>query len=246
MDLTTAGNTHIVKWEWDFGNGKTGTDQTPKNCCYPLSGFYDVKLTATSDKNCASTLIKERMIETFQKPVAQFTATPNPASVYDPVIHFYDQSSPNTQTWRWNFGEGTILSPHIQHPSHTFHTEVPGTYMVQLFIVDTNGCVDSVVHPIDIYPEFSFYIPNAFTPSETNGINDTFFGKGVGIATYHIWIFDRWGNMVFDTAFINEGWDGRVNNGTDVAQQDVFVWKVELKDIFGKKHQYIGTVTLVK
>jgi gliding motility-associated-like protein len=245
-DLTTAGSTNIVKWEWDFGNGTTGTGKTPTGICYKNPGLYHVTLTATSDKNCVSTLLKERMIETFPKPVAAFTADPNPASVYDPVIHFHDQSRSTIKTWRWNFGDGTILSPAIQHPSHKYLTETSEKYNVQLFIVDSNGCVDSTVQPIEIYPAFSFYIPNAFTPLKDDGINDTFFGKGIGITEYHIWIFDRWGNRIFDTSHINEGWDGHVNNGSDIVQQDVFVWKVELKDIFGKKHNYIGTVTLVK
>jgi gliding motility-associated-like protein len=245
-DLTTAGSTNIVKWEWDFGNGTTGTVKTPTDICYEKPGFYNVKLTATSDKNCVSTLLKDRMIETFPKPIANFTSTPNPVSVYDPVIHFYDQSVYNIKTWRWNFGDGTILSPAVQHPTHTYLSEVAKEYLVQLFITDVNGCVDSIAHPVEIIPAFSFYIPNAFTPDKKDGINDTFFGKGVGIDQYHIWIFDRWGNMVFDTSHINEGWDGRANNGSAIAQQDVFVWKVELKDIFGKRHNYIGTVTLVK
>jgi gliding motility-associated-like protein len=245
-DLTTAGSTNIVKWEWDFGNGTSGTVKTPKNICYEKPGFYDVKLTATSDKNCFSTLLKDRMIETFPKPIANFTSNPNPASVYDPIIHFYDQSVTNIKTWRWNFGDGTILSPTIQHPAHTYLADVAQEYMVQLFVTDINGCVDSIIHPVEIVPAFSFYIPNAFTPDNKDGINDTFFGKGIGIAQYHIWIFDRWGNMVFDTSNINEGWNGHASNGAEIAQQDVFVWKVELKDIFGKKHNYIGTVTLVK
>jgi gliding motility-associated-like protein len=245
-DSSAAGSTNIVKWDWDFGNGKTGSGKTQKDICYEKPGFYDVKLTVTSDKNCMSTLSVSRMIETFPKPVAQFTATPNPVSVFDPLVHFQDQSTPTVKFWRWNFGDGTILSPSTQHPSHKYETEIASVYQVQLYITDTNGCVDSITKPIEIHPEFSFFIPNAFTPQSNDGINDTFFGKGVGIVEYRIHIFDRWGNMVFTTTDLNEGWDGRVNNGTDIAQQDVFVWKVELKDIFGKKHQYIGTVTLVK
>lgn len=245
-DLSTAGSTNIVKWEWNFGNGTTGTVKTPVNVCYGTPGFYNVKLTATSDKNCVSTLSMERMIETFPTPTARFTADPNPASIYDPVIHFYDQSISNIVSWRWNFGDGITISPDIQHPTHKYDTKVAERYLVQLVVVDSNGCVDSTVRPVEIAPEFSFFIPNAFTPAVDDKINDTFFGKGVGIVEYHIWIFDRWGNMVFDATDINHGWDGRVNNGAEVAQQDVFVWKVELKDIFGKKHRYIGTVTLVR
>ena len=55
--------------------------------------------------------------------------------------------------------------------------------------------------------EFGFYIPNAFTPTSDDGKNDTFFGKGTGIKEYHLWIFDRWGNMVFYTEDIGTGWN---------------------------------------
>jgi gliding motility-associated-like protein len=88
--------------------------------------------------------------------------------------------------------------------------------------------------------------PNAFTPKKNDGTNDTFLGKGVGIRSYHIWIFDRWGNIIFDTSDIDQGWDGGVNNKQDIIQQDVFVWKVHLIDIFKREHDYIGTVTVVK
>jgi gliding motility-associated-like protein len=248
FDSTTAVGSNIVSWEWDFGIQGTpvGTVKNPKEICYTEPGFYDVKLTATSDKGCRSTLTKTEMIETYQVPVANFTSNPNPVTIYDPTIHFFDQSTPDVKSWTWNMGDGKIISPNTKNPTHKYTVGVHGVYMVKLFVVNANGCVDSTVHPVEVLPEFTFFIPNAFTPTRGDGINDTFFGKGVGIVEYHIWIFDRWGNMVFNTTEISHGWDGRANNGADVAQQDVFVWKVQLKDIFGKKHDYIGTVTLVK
>jgi gliding motility-associated-like protein len=248
FDSTTAVGTNIVKWDWDFGikGGANGTVKNPKEICYTIPGFYDVTLTATSDKGCHSTLKKTEMIETYQVPVANFTANPNPVTLYDPTIHFFDQSTSDVKSWTWNLGDGKIVSPNIKNPTHQYTVGVSGTYMVKLFVVNANGCVDSTRHPVEVLPEFTFFIPNAFTPTRADGTNDTFFGKGVGIVKYHIWIFDRWGNMVFNTADIDTGWDGRANNGVDVAQQDVFVWKVQLTDVFGKKHDYIGTVTIVK
>jgi gliding motility-associated-like protein len=248
FDSTTAGGTNIVAWDWDFGikGMPHGTIKNPTGICYTVPGFYDVTLTATSDKGCQTTLKKTEMIETYQVPVANFTSNPNPVTLYDPTIHFFDQSSTDVKTWKWDFGDGKIVSPNTQNPTHKYMVGLAGVYMVKLFVVNANGCVDSTRHPVEVLPEFTFFIPNAFTPTRADGINDTFFGKGVGIVKYHIWIFDRWGNMVFNTADINTGWDGRANNGVDVAQQDVFVWKVQLTDVFGKKHDYIGTVTIVK
>ena len=245
VDSTKAGNTIITSWEWNFGNGNSGSSQHPKKICFEKPGVYDVKLKAISDKNCTSTLIREKMIETFKNPIAQFTADPNPASVLDPTIHFYDQSINPIKSWKWDFGDGTPSVSVKNNPVHVYPLENTGIYPVQLVVTDTNGCKDSIIKEVEIKPYFAFFMPNAFTP-DGNGINDTFFGKGVGIDEYQLWIFDRWGNLVFESANINEGWNGSLKNGKEVSLMDVFVWKVKLKDIFGKKHTYTGTVTIAK
>lgn len=237
---------NIVKWKWEFSNGKTAELKNPKEICFEKAGYYDVKLTATSDKNCSTSLLKKAMIQTFEKPTAAFAVNPTSVSVYDPTIHLIDQSSTDVISWKWDLGDNIIISPHTKNPVHQYAVGISGIYTVKLYVINQNGCIDSALHPAEVRPEFTFYIPNAFTPSRGDGANDTFFGKGVGIAKYHIWIFDRWGNMIFQTEDIDTGWDGRVNNDSEIAQQDVYIWKVKLTDVFGKNHDYIGTVTLVK
>jgi gliding motility-associated-like protein len=247
FDSTTVTGSNIIQWKWEFGK-KMGTSELkdPKGICFQDQGFYDITLTATSDKQCTTTLKKEFYLETYGVPHAAFYADPFAVNLYDPTIHFIDQSTPDVIAWTWNLGDGKIISPKTQNPWHTYEVGVSGKYKVDLLVVNDHGCVDSTYRFVEVLPEFAFYIPNAFTPTRADGINDTFYGKGVGILEYHLWIFDRWGNMVFNTTNINTGWDGRANNGADIAQQDVFVWKVKLKDVFGKYHDYIGTVTLVK
>ena len=111
--------------------------------------------------------------------------------------------------------------------------------------MNSDGCTSSVTSPVEIGPEFTFYIPNCVTPNG-DGVNDFFFGDGIGIVDYDIWIFDRWGNEIFHGSYLYDKWDGRANGGADIAQQDVYVWKVKLTDVFNRKHSYIGTVTIVK
>ena len=84
-----------------------------------------------------------------------------------------------------------------------------------------------------------------FTPNG-NPLNNTFSGKGIFIEEYEMLIFDRWGDLIFSTNSLNSPWDGHANGGNKRAQQDVYVWKVILTDVFGKKHQYIGHVSLVR
>ena len=59
-------------------------------------------------------------------------------------------------------------------------------------------------------------------------------------------IFDRWGERIFKSNDLTVGWNGSKNNVGKLVQLDVYVYKISLKDWAGKKHQYIGHVTIVK
>jgi gliding motility-associated-like protein len=248
FDTTTAGATNVVKWDWDFGikGVPHSSAKNPKGICYSDAGRYDVTLAVISDKGCRATATKKELLETYSNPIAEFATTPNSVTSSDPTIHFTDQSTPDVKSWTWNFGDGKTIGPLIKDPVYQYPVGVSGVYVVTLLVINTNGCKDSAQREVKVEPEFSFFIPNAFTPGEKDGDNDTFFGKGTGVVQYHMRIFDRWGNLIFDTSDMNTGWDGHVKNGADVAVGDVYVWKVELTDIFGKKHAYIGSVTITK
>jgi gliding motility-associated-like protein len=73
-----------------------------------------------------------------------------------------------------------------------------------------------------------------------------FYVYGAEITTFSMKMFDRWGNLIFESNDLYEGWDGRVNGGSVIAQQDVYVYKVDVKDFEGKQHKYTGSVTLLK
>jgi gliding motility-associated-like protein len=244
-DLSTLAPTDfIVNWTWTFGDQNVSSLQNPAHC-YSNTGLYDVSLTVTSDKGCTTTQSVVQMIEVFAVPVAEFSPAPAFGDVLDPHITMHDQSSSDVYQWYWQFGDGDSLSPNDPDPLHTYPNTVSSTYTVTLYVQNTDGCWDTIAHPVHIGPEFTFFIPNAFTPNG-DGINDFFFGSGIGIVDYEILIFDRWGNKIWVGDQISDKWNGIANNGTEAAQQDVYVWKVRLTDIFGKKHSYMGTVTIVK
>lgn len=246
-----AGET-ITAWDWSYGDGST--DSTNFNSispnasshCYSATGLYDVTLSVTSSNGCTASYTIVHAVEVYPVPVADFTPNPNPVSILDPQVTLNNASSSDVISWTYSFGDGEGVSPNVPSPVHTYPNTEATTYTATLTVVNAQGCVDEVAHPIEVGPEFTFYIPNAFTPNG-DGVNDYFFGQGIGIVKYDIYIFDRWGNMIYHGDDIDASkWDGRANHGADVAQQDVYVWKVKLTDVFGKKHNYIGTVTLVK
>ena len=69
------------------------------------------------------------------------------------------------------------------------------------------GEVKSVSNELKMYLPVSVYLPNAFTP-DGDGLNDTFGAVGEGISEYHLVVFNRWGEIVFESSDINVKWDG--------------------------------------
>ena len=165
------------------------------------------------------------------------------------MVAFTDQSTGAT-SWLWDFiytnPQTGLYTGTDQNPSFIYPTT--GVYVVQQVVMNSFGCTDTAYNNVEVVPEYVFYIPNAFTPTNHDGVNDTFGPTIIGydIDTYEMMIFDRWGNLIYKTTDINKGWDGKANGGDKIAQIDVYVWKVNVNDFSGAEHQYVGTVTIVK
>lgn len=246
-DQTTISSASIIGWTWDFGDGSSASYSQNPSHCFP-TGTYSITLTSVSSTGCASTLMIPNMIDVYPVPFASFSAFPNPTTIISPFVSFTDLSSGSPVIWHWDFGDGSTFSDtaDTQNADYTYSSEYGATYPVYLQVTNQYGCVDDTTIYVIVEPDFEFFIPNCFTP---NGdlLNDGFFGKGYGIEKYELWVFDRWGNLIFNTKDINDAWDGSVaGKGGDIAQEDVYVWKVVLTDVFNKKHKYIGHVTLIK
>ncbi len=244
-DLSISGAGNIASWDWDFGDGTSNVNLQNPAHCYDQTGFYDVTLSIVTNNGCEDKLTIPQMIEVFALPVAEFTANPDRVSILDARINFIDQSSPDVTSWFWDFGNGSTLSPDISNPEYTYPSDSSGYFLVTLIVQNADGCYDTVSHEIFVESEFTFYIPNCFTPN-SNGKNEYFFAKGIGIVDFDLWIFDRWGNEIFHGIDLNDKWDGRVFERPNLTQEDVYVWKVNLTDILGEKHDYIGHVTVVR
>jgi gliding motility-associated-like protein len=89
------------------------------------------------------------------------------------------------------------------------------------------------------------YFPNAFTPND-DGINDLFYTKGRGIKTFKMYIYNRWGDLIFYTEDRTEGWDGRSNQGEKISEQEVYITVFETTDFLDENHYYVGKLVLVR
>jgi gliding motility-associated-like protein len=247
QDSSMVATGNNILWVWNFGDGSPISNSSNFEHCYTndsvfSSNSFTISLTVTSDSGCVSSLSKNNYITVYPNPKANFSVDPKTTTIINPVFSITDLSA-GANFWNWNFGDLTtsiISNP----PPHTYKADT-ATYVITLITSSQYGCADTAHQTVIIEDDFVFYIPNSFTPND-DGVNDSFFGKGVGIVKYELSIFDRWGNMVFYADDINKAWDGKANHGTEIAQMDVYVWKVTLTDVFNKVHKYIGTVTLVQ
>jgi gliding motility-associated-like protein len=272
-DLSTVslGGT-ISAWNWIFGNGQTSTEHYPapqvySNMSVTSPVYYSATLTVSTDKGCTATAVKNNYIEVYPHPVAAFSWGPSDADITEPTITFVNHAiGASTYSPALTYGQygvqyylgddyntsnntvynNTMFNHSYNNPDLSDNYEY---YNVTQWVINQYGCKDSVTERVEIAPIVTFYIPNAFTPNG-DGTNEGFKGTGIGIkeGTYNLWVFDRWGLMIYHADDLEKPWNGHMNGNDDrpVLQEDVYVWKVKFNDILNKSHEYHGTVTLVK
>lgn len=240
---------YAVSSTWEFGDGNSSNATNP---CYTYfsAGTFNVKLTTTGPGG--QTDVANNTVIINPKPQANFSASPTVVQIPNTPAQFQN-SSIDADTYFWNFGDASTSTE--ENPEHTY-TQV-AQYDVMLIATNQYGCVDTLIRPQYIRGELvsDIVIPNAFTPSKTgsnggfydpaNYDNDVFFPFTVnGIDDYQMTIFNRWGELIFETKDLKVGWDGYYKG--KLCQPDVYVWKAEGTFVDGSTYLKYGDVTLLK
>jgi gliding motility-associated-like protein len=236
----------VVEWLWDFGNGEISGEQEP-DFYFPEPGTYTVHLTVTSGRGCVNTSTVPLQAMVHPKPVADFTLSSTTLQLPFDELKCTNLSVGATN-FRWDFGDGktsTLVNPSVR-------LEKVGTTVIQLIAISQFGCMDTAVKIINTYSDIRF--PNAFTPDEsgssggqydvTSLTNNVFFPYTSGVSDYSLQIFNRWGELIFESTDLKIGWDGYYRGV--LCQQGVYVWKASAKLGDGKNFSQAGTVTLLR
>lgn len=232
-------------YEWTFGDG-TAEDGGAPSHTFHYSGLYDVTLTVTSEEGCTASQTYEGYIDVAKSPVADFTFGPDEVTINDTWVEF-ENTSMDADTYVWNFGDG---SPEVttEHASHEFPAYGNTNFVVKLTAINDQGCEDETQEIVSIKDELIYYVPNTFTP-DGDTYNQTFtpiFAAGVDVYDYHIMIFNRWGELVFESFDTNYGWSGTYGGG-DYVDDGVYVYKMEFGETMSDKRHYVeGHITLLK
>jgi gliding motility-associated-like protein len=236
-----------LAFNWYFGDPSTTADTshvTTPSYSYPGTGSYSVTLIAyVSNKPLCNDTVTT-VVSISNAFTAAFSFTPIACS--DNLVNFEGsvQNPPGTTPeWSWNFGDGTTSTSN--NPSHNY--TAGGSYQVTLItqIPNSINCIDTLsAQTIDIITNPELYIPNTFTPNG-DGHNDVFRVRGPNFAIYYFAVYNRWGELMYETTDPSQGWDG--NYKGKPSDPGVFGYYVKAKcgegseEIFKK-----GNVTLIR
>ena len=237
---TTPGNQIDCQWTMD-GITLSGCGQV--NYTFTDPGTYSVSLTTTSINGCTSTITVPAAVYAAPIPDAEFSYSPNTITELNTEVAFFNQSQ-NASTYFWDFGDGFTSS--MENPTHTYPMSA-GNYTVELMVVSPYGCIDTVSHPIVIHEELLYFVPNTFTP-DGDDYNDMFvpiFTSGFDPFDYELLIFNRWGEILFESHNAAVGWDGTY--GGELCQSGTYIWRIEFKTSTTDERKLItGHVNLLK
>ncbi|MEN9640718.1 MAG: hypothetical protein RLZZ262_2587, partial [Bacteroidota bacterium] len=240
---------NFVYSSWAFGDGGSSNSTNPIYTFYQ-PGVYTVSLIVTGPGGETDQMVQEQIIVVHPRAQAAFTVTPNEVNVPGEPIYCLNLST-GSNSYVWDFGDGSTST--LENPLHEY--DEVGLYSVQLIANNTFNCPDTMILVDVVTAGVGGMIdfPNAFTPSTTgsNGgyydahslDNDYFFPMHSGVEKYHLMIFNKWGELLFESKDVNRGWDGYYRN--ELCRQDVYVWKVNATFVDGQSVSRSGDVTLI-
>ena len=236
-DSSIPASAPLSSWDWDFGNGIFSTDQNP-TVSFNAEGSYDIHLEITDRNGCKADSIFKDFVIVNLSPIADFYIDPASPSVFISSIHFFNTTT-NAEEFYWDFGDGNFSQD--ENPDHAYDTT--GQYLIQLAVKNIFGCTDTLTREIEILNDYAFWIPNAFSPNE-DGVNEVFLPKGFNISNYFMTIYNRWGEVVFESNDLGKGWNGTMNEKASI--EDVYVYKINFRDIFNTERTITGRVSLIR
>lgn len=235
VDFTNTSQ-HALSWHWDLGNGSTSGTFLP-NMDFTVPGTFTIKQVASNSDACNKADSISHTITVVQNPIASFLFAPVIPITNEPTT--YTNTSQFADSYLWLFGDGVTSTE--THPVY-MHLR-SGTYDVCLVASNILGCIDTFCRRIetDIVPAIG--VPTAFSPNG-DGNNDILYVRGAAVSSVQFRVYNRWGEMVFETTDMNIGWDGTYKGKPQ--EMEAYAYTLYATFIDGTDARQQGNVTLLR
>ncbi|MBM3185345.1 MAG: gliding motility-associated C-terminal domain-containing protein, partial [Bacteroidetes bacterium] len=159
---------------------------------------------------------------------AEFYVSPGIIGASNSTVSFFNTSS-GAVSYQWLFGDGESSS--AIEPTHTYSTSLQTGYIATLITTSQAGCTDTASSPIQYEEQLIFYIPNSFTPDadEHNQLFTPVFTSGFAPNNFEMTIYNRWGELIFESRDHTKGWDGSYGVRGGVVQAGLYSWIIRYK-----------------
>jgi gliding motility-associated-like protein len=237
------------KYVWEFGDGEENSKAVSPSHIYYEPGKYTVSLTAINSNGTTTKVTKPLIIEVHPQPKALFEVKPKVVTMPGGILYTSNRSF-EANSFIWDFGDDTKSTE--AQPQHSYSKE--GEFSISLIAFNDYGCSDTarIVNAVKVIKGGQVLIPNAFSPNSTgstgsnpdSGKNDVFLPLMRGVVEFEMLIFNRWGELLFETRDEQFGWDGYFNG--KLCPQDVYVYKLTASFDTGEKIVRVGDVNLIR
>lgn len=230
---------------WRISNGDEFIDVDTLTTSSMMNGTYDVQLIVTSPDGCIDSTTFTNYLTVMQTPVADFKWSPDPITMFNTQVLFTEYSL-YADSYEWSFPGATPNNSTNDDQTVLYPDGQTGTYYVTLVAKSYLGCTDTITKEVRILPEVIIYAPNTFTP-DGDEFNQTWriHIEGVDQYDFDLQIYNRWGEVIWESHDINAAWDGTYNGAP--VKEGTYTWVIRTKELISdKKYTWNGTINLIK
>lgn len=229
-----------LSYFWDFGDGTTSTLRNPIHT-YNAIDTFDVSVVIIQKTGCRDTLSikKLELIKVFPTPTAAFSVDPKETDAFNAKFRFYDESIGTDYVTYWF--EDTVSSTE-RNTSHIYYAG--GFHTTMQIVQNWYGCLDTAYQTVYVKPEVTIYIPNTFTP-DNDDYNNIWRPVAYDAFYWKLAVYNRWGEQVFYSEDMNEGWDGKIKGVNSPI--GTYTYTLQYADVFTLlKHEFQGHFNLIR
>jgi gliding motility-associated-like protein len=228
-----------VNYIWDFGNGFVSSQGVTVQT-YDMPGTYSITATAFTNEGCydSLTITFPNAVTVFPNPDAGFTIDPQIMEITEAECHIssiYQDGS--CQYYMSDGGE-------IDECDFDYSWTASGVQTITQYVTSPQGCTSSATGEV-IIQGFTFYSPTSFSPND-DGINDYWLPVMTGVTTLELNIFNRWGDLIFQSNDLERPWSGQIDDGKYYAPNGIYHYRIFIRDLLLQSHEFKGTFSVIR